>query len=101
MTIDHHAIVPPPDAVQVDPWHPSGTGRGFTGTTRQLDRADLDGEPAEPAEVVVSGVQFARDGSVERWLFVRNANGPMTPSEARQLARLLMGAANEIQDRSV
>jgi hypothetical protein len=92
----HATIEPPPDATQLDQWHPSGTGRGFIGTTRRVDRA----EPDDTIAVVVSGVQYSRDGGrTERWIFVRDASGPMTPPEARQLARALMGAVDEIDAR--
>lgn len=86
----------PYDAVSVDRAHPSGNARSFTGTTRSAERSDLDGEPDEATTVAVLGVQRAT-GSIDRWLSVRNAEGPMTPAEARRLARLLIAAADEIQ----
>jgi hypothetical protein len=61
----HHLNPPqPPDAVQVDPWHPSGAARGFTGTVRAVQRADFDApsQPGEPIEVGVSGGPRATNG---------------------------------------
>lgn len=88
-----HDIPKPSDAVRVDLPHPSGLARGFTGTTRQVERTDLN-----PVDVVVFGVQYASwDKPAERWIFVRGVEGPMTPAEARRLARLLIAAADEIQ----
>jgi hypothetical protein len=44
----------------------------------------------------VSDVQFS-DGCIERWAFLRNTGGPITPAELRQLARQCTAAADEIE----
>jgi hypothetical protein len=94
-----HTIVPlhqfpipanPAGAVEVDGWRlDGGTARPFTGTKRTtvLNRGD-------DVHVDIMGCQ-CRDGSVDRRISL-NGNHFLGASEARELARVLIAAADEM-----
>lgn len=80
-------VPPPPDAGQHYPWQETSDGgctRFFVGTSRKLGGA----------EVLISGIQCS-DGSISRSI-TANATEDMDATEARQLARLILEAADEL-----
>lgn len=80
-------VEPPPDDGYHYPWQDDGDGtwtRFFVGTTRELG----------DVRVVISGIQSA-DGSIDRSI-TTDASEDMGGTEARQLAALLLEAADEL-----
>jgi hypothetical protein len=88
-------VVEPPDARQVDAWMDEGDVcwlRRFDGTKRDVDNVTVH----------ISGVQFS-DGRIERTMIVSpntfGDDGYMPAATARQLARALIEAADELENR--
>jgi hypothetical protein len=87
--INHKAIPEPPGATQVGPWVlDDGNARSFTGTVRSVatgieHRITID----------IRGDQH-RDGRVNRYIWLGDV--VVTAVEARQVARRLTSAANEL-----
>ena len=85
-------ITPPPEAVEVydwETWSEMGYGRMYTVWDRTLD---------DDYRVEIVGVQFD-DGHTERSIFTTVPDEKMTAGHARQLAGLLIEAADELDRR--
>ena len=89
----------PAGAVRVDDegWinarTPEAAYRYWTGTTRVVERNDRETD----LTVHIGGVQYG-DGRVDRDISVHRLDGhndPLTPDQARQLARHLIAAADQ------
>jgi hypothetical protein len=84
----------PAGALLVDPdWQDSGTNfyRPFHGTSWVVELPDSHVD----ASVKIAGFQYS-GGQVECWIHVDNAEG-LFPAQARQLARALIAAADEVE----
>jgi hypothetical protein len=80
----------PAGAVSIDPWRDDGDAviyRSFTGRSWVVEREHDD------IFVHVDGLQYAT-GAVERWVGLNDH--VISPADARQLARLLIAAAEEV-----
>jgi hypothetical protein len=99
MTTNPFPQVPfPAGAVKAD-WHDLhslNAFRYFEGAHRVVDRRD-DLPSSQDVLVYIAGTQ-ALDGTVEREIVVHqlHADEPITPQQARQLARALVAAADDI-----
>lgn len=89
-------VAPPAGSVHVDDWHDVGRescGRCFTGPSWIVER-DKDAD----VEVLINGIQHP-SGRVERFITVTEGNyerlTELTSTDARQLARALIAAAEE------
>lgn len=84
-------VPPPAGAVSVGEWLlDGGNARHFAGTVREVDLAR-----GEIATVKIAGDQFAA-GHVDRYAIVERRLPALSAAEARQLARTLMAAADEL-----
>jgi hypothetical protein len=82
-------VPPPPDPGTHYPWEHDGDGkwfRFFAGTTREI----------AGAQVVISGLQSV-DGTITRTIAVDGDSESLDSGQARQLAALLIEAADELE----
>jgi hypothetical protein len=88
----------PGGAVKADPWEDlsSSPFRYFEGSRWVVDRRE-DLPSSRDIDVYIAGIQ-APDGTIEREVVVNqcHADDPMTPRQARQLARALIAAVAEV-----
>jgi hypothetical protein len=83
----------PAGALEVHDWEPGGT-RKFFGTSRVVDIEFAD---FGPLSVMIAGVQRSSDGSMVRRLVLNDEySRAIDTRQARQLARQLIAAADEI-----
>jgi hypothetical protein len=92
---NHLAQIPDPaGAVHIDKWRADDNGEGFfryfAGSSWVVERTEQHADAA----VVIGGLQHA-DGTVSRSIWCGAAQ--LTTSEARQLARALIAAADEAE----
>ena len=91
--MNHNAIPEPPDATYVGPWVlDDHQARPFNGTERHVRTGIQYTIP-----VAVRGSQ-RRDGRVTRHIWVAVGNVVITADEARELARVLVEAADEMDE---
>lgn len=99
MNANTYGLPPEPAGTTADslwePWDEDTVMRRFVGTTRVVDVDPRDGGPVT---VGIGGLQY-HDGRQEWSVELADKDPSLTPAEARELAIVLIAAADEITRR--
>jgi hypothetical protein len=91
MTDPYPDLPLPAGAAKVGDWDDPNPWRRFYGPGWLIKRTDED-----DVEIIIVGIQYT-DGRIERGVELRGYGGPLTAAQTRQLARILIAAAAEME----